>query len=473
MAIEFDCACGKRLRAREALSGKRAKCPVCGTVHSIPPAVAPESESPEAIGRAPARGPTEGSGLLTYQDADGDAPYELADEPRHRPPATPPTPSTSPSAPSLRYEAPRTQEAPSRRDVASPGPAGSGPSPREFLYLILVLALVPLGFSLLAKESGSLKDRFERTMGNASPEVVAQVQRVLQSKEDAGLDDLLAALPHGRLDETAHLPRQTWVHWGYGALAAAAFWALTVSLFPREPKTPGHLLLVGLFTGTIGIILLLACQYLAGATQGVWFRGRGIILVAFYIAKFIGFSYASANDPNSNFLFSFVGFTCGVGLCEELCKALPLIVYFRRDDRMGWRGACVWGLASGAGFGVSEGIMYSGNYYNGISPVGIYIVRFVSCVALHALWSASVGITIWRRQDSIQGDIDWSTFSVALLRILAVPMVLHGLYDTLLKKDMNLLALTVGAVSFAWFAWQVESARGETAEEPRRRLARA
>jgi RsiW-degrading membrane proteinase PrsW (M82 family) len=295
----------------------------------------------------------------------------------------------------------------------------------------------------------------------------------MQSKEDAGLDDLLSALPRGRLDDLAHLPRQTWVHWLYGVLAAGTSWALIVALFPRERKTPVHLLLIGLFTGTIGIILLLGCQYLAGATQGVWLRGRSIILVLFYIAKFIGFSYASANDPDSNFLLSFVGFTCGVGLCEELCKALPLIVYFRRDVRMGWRGACVWGLASGVGFGVSEGIMYSTQSYNGISPAGIYVVRFVSCVALHAIWSASVGITLWRRQDTIQGDMDWAQYSLALLRILAVPMILHGLYDTLLKKDMNVLALAVGAASFAWFAWQVESARGEVAEEPRRRLAGA
>ena len=156
-----------------------------------------------------------------------------------------------------------------------------------------------------------------------------------------------------------------------------------MSLFPAEKKTPIHLLLVGLGTGTLGILLLLGFQFMAGATQGVWLRGRSVIVLLFYIAKFIGWSYASASDPDSNFLLSFIGFTCGVGLCEELCKALPLLMYFRRDVQMGWRGACLWGLASGAGFGVSEGIMYSANHYNGVSPAAIYVVRFVSCVALH------------------------------------------------------------------------------------------
>src|SRR5581483_11748661 len=151
-----------------------------------------------------------------------------------------------------------------------------------------------------------------RTMGKAAPEVVAQVEKIISEKETATLDDLLAVLPDGRLDADAHLPRQTARHWLYGALTACAFWAFFVALFPAERKTPVHLLLVGLCTGTIGIVLLLGFQYLAGATQGVWLRGRSVILILFYIAKFIGWSYASAEDPNSNFFLSFVGFTCGV-----------------------------------------------------------------------------------------------------------------------------------------------------------------
>ena len=58
--------------------------------------------------------------------------------------------------------------------------------------------------------------------------------------------------------------------------------------------------------------------------------------------------------------------------------------------------------------------------------------------------------------------------------MLAVPMILHGLYDTLLKKEMNAYALLVGLASFAWFTWQVESARRASAEdEPTRGWAEA
>jgi hypothetical protein len=34
-------------------------------------------------------------------------------------------------------------------------------------------------------------------------------------------------------------------------------------------------------------------------------------------------------------------------------------------------------------------------------------------------------------------------------------MVLHGLYDTLLKHEQGLLALVVAIASFAWFAWLI------------------
>ena len=62
---------------------------------------------------------------------------------------------------------------------------------------------------------------------------------------------------------------------------------------------------------------------------------------------------------------------------------------------MTWRGACLWGMASGVGFGLAEGVLYAGQSYNGVAPAGIYLVRFASCVALHAVWSGSVGITVF------------------------------------------------------------------------------
>ena len=99
------------------------------------------------------------------------------------------------------------------------------------------------------------------------------------------------------------------------------------------------------------------------------------------------------------------------------------------------------------------------------------MVRFISCVALHAVWSGSVGITLYKCQELLQGDMEWYEFIPPLFRILGVAMILHGLYDTLLKKDMHALALAVAVVSLAWLAWQTMSMSGN--EEPSPSPARA
>src|SRR5262249_24900828 len=137
-----------------------------------------------------------------------------------------------------------------------------------------------------------------------------------------------------------------------------------------------HLLGIGLLTATIGILLLVLFQFIAGWSQGVWITGRSILVLIFYFIKLIGFSYRAALDPENGFLLSFVGFTLGVGFCEEVCKTLPLLWLYRVGTHQRWRGSFLWGLASGAGFGIAEGIMYSSEYYNGIAGPGTYVVRF-------------------------------------------------------------------------------------------------
>ena len=431
MPISFQCGCGKALKARDELAGRAVKCPECGEGLTVP--------TPEPIAEDETYG-------LSDPIPRPQAPVDPARWAFKPPATTAPTPPPKPSTPTPRPQRP------------VPVPEEPSSSPREYLYVLLALALIPLGFSLL-RDHADGEARFERAIERLSPQAKAE----LAAKSEGGgldLDGLIAAMPGGRLDDDAHLPRETVRHYIYAGVSAFVFWGFLLAMFARESARPGHLLLVGLFTATLGIVFLLGVQYVAAATQGVWLRGRSPLLILFYIVKFIGFSYAAAEDPGTGFPLSFLGFTFGVGLCEELCKALPLVVYYRRNPRMGWRAACLWGLASGAGFGVSEGIMYSARSYNGVATSGIYVVRFVSCVALHALWTATVAITVQRKQDQIQGNVDWVAYSLAILSMLLVPMVLHGAYDTLLKKDMNLYALITGAATFAWFAWTVEGARG-------------
>ncbi len=130
----------------------------------------------------------------------------------------------------------------------------------------------------------------------------------------------------------------------------------------------------------------------------------GIAFLIILIIKFIAFSYVCALQPDNGFPISFFGFTFGVGLCEELCKAMPVAFYVSGSPKRDFRTVCLIGLASGVGFGVSEGITYSSDYYNGLTDGWIYLIRFASCVSLHAIWAGTVALLIYRDDQYL----DWS-----------------------------------------------------------------
>jgi hypothetical protein len=196
MLMVFQCACGKKLQADDALAGRMTRCPRCQSVIQIPrPAI--ESEPSEEMIPSSAPQPEAGPG--------GPAPYDL--EPPPAPAMTPP-------------EAPILQSSPGGDLSPSGGHPGSG-SIREYAYVLLALALIPLFFSLLGKEESrtAIVDRIEATLQRATEEQRRRAMPVL-SKQEVGLDELLRVMPEGKL-LGAHLPRDSGMHWIYAAVAAA------------------------------------------------------------------------------------------------------------------------------------------------------------------------------------------------------------------------------------------------------------
>ena len=449
MPISLTCSqCGKRLKARDELAGKLLRCPNCG--RKVP---VPEAE----------------------ESAAG---YLLQDEP-------PPQSSPSSAIPAPVNEEEEPLVARRKPSQAIPGPRKTVPLPPltsnepplwlRHLHWLLVLALLPLAFSLLhARGEDEREKQFTDTLEQASPQVQRRVIEVLEKvgQGEASDADLFEVLPDHKLIG-ALLPRNSFAHWGFAAGATVLFMSFFLLLGSQKTAEPLHLLAMGLFTATIGILLLLLLQVLADLSQGIWLRGGNILVIIFYIVKLIGFSYRAALDPGNNFLLSFMGYTLGVGFCEEVCKALPLLWrYHNGPSPQRWRTAFLWGLASGAGFGISEGIMYSSRYYNGISGADMYVVRFISCVALHALWTGSVAITLHQRHSLLHDVESWYEYIPRLYLIVGVPMILHGLYDTLLKKDMEAIALGVAVLSFLFLAFQISRLHGEDDEEARKELLR-
>jgi RsiW-degrading membrane proteinase PrsW (M82 family) len=320
----------------------------------------------------------------------------------------------------------------------------------KYKYLAFTLSLVPLAFSLLGANA-DLSDRIERTLA-MHPEITqGRTGRM-------SIAELLTLLPDNRLDG-ALLSRESHAHWLFAAISSMVMLLAILWLFEAGTAKTRTLAKVGLFTATLGMIVLFAVQIIASATQYVWLRGTSIFVIFFYILKFIGYSYRAALDPSNGFFPSLVGFTFGVGLCEELVKFLPLIWYYRNRKDLDWRATSVWGMASGVGFGVSEAVSYSSQFYNGLCAGDAYLVRFVSCVALHAVWSGTAALIGYGRRDDFRGARNWRDWSLLLITVVSVPMWLHGLYDTLLKREMHGIALIVALVSVGVFSFTIERNR--------------
>ena len=377
-------------------------------------------------------------------------------------------------------KAPRPERKRRKPDLAALPPLTSDDPPlwRRHLHWLLVLAMIPLATSLLVhRDESDLVERLAETLRSCPPDVQARFESAAES--GAPLDDLIDILPEHRL-RGAWLSRTSYAHWGMAAAATILFLVFFMFLASDGSASPQHVLLVGLFTATIGVGLLLLIQGIASLTEGRLVVGNIVLMIVYSLFRFIAFSYSAAADPDTGFFLSFIGFTLGVGLLEELIKSLPLFRHREESQGKAWRGLFIWGLASGAGFGIAEGILYSSRYYNGLTGPGIYFVRFVSCVALHAIWTGSVAITIYLRRDLFANLEKWRDGIGPVLVVIGIPMILHGLYDTSLKRDMNWLAMIVAAASFGWLAFlssrlygtdDVEANRAMLAEYQRRKKA--
>ena len=476
--------CTKKFKAADPLAGKKVRCPICQTVLSIPaiasstatetpspqptrPLAASETVTPPVpVPRAtsnPAKPQAKPKESFAFP-FDNDEDLRLAPE---MPPANPP-PHVRPAAAAFRGQQPHvpsavrvpTSASGVRLSTRAPSNAIAARRRPRMIYACFALAFLPLLF-LVQSEKEDIYTRIEHTI-TAHPNVA---ERFRENSDEATLESVFDALPEGKLDD-AHLARHSWMHWVYAVVAALIFLAAIRLLFEPGRSTSIQLILVGITTATVGILLLIMFQWLAELSQVVWLHGGNIVvLLIFYIIKFIGWSYHAALDPDNGFLLSIIGFTFGVGLCEEIVKAIPILCATNMERKLDWRGACAWGLASGVGFGVAEGIMYSSSYYNGIAGFDVYLVRFISCVALHATWTAAVAIMIWQNEANLEQDT-WYEWLAQLLLLISVPMTLHGLYDTLLKREMKVYALLVAAASFAWLVFLIERARSGDEEEP-------
>ncbi len=304
--------------------------------------------------------------------------------------------------------------------------AGTTTSPWRWMLLLVLLP-----FLLLSGAGDDVEERLDRTL-DRHPKAKRRWE------ETGSIEETLARIPGKKIDG-AWLARDSALPWSFAFAAAVVFLGAFRLVVPRGRATWRQLLAVGTFTGTVGIFILLAFQV------GAMFQTT--------LGAIIGIMYIAATHPGSGFWACMIGMTFGVGLCEELCKSTPLIWRFRRASGLDVRGAAAWGMASGIGFGISEGVHYATESYNGLAAGSLYLVRFLSCVPLHGAWAGTAAILLWQRQAEMADFDDWRAWIRSLFVALIGPMLLHALYNSLLHVERPVLATAVAAGSFTWFLW--------------------
>jgi RsiW-degrading membrane proteinase PrsW (M82 family) len=412
MPVHAKCPCGKQYLAADKHRGRRARCPACGQQFYVCEIMLSS---------------------YTFVQSEQLPAHELFD-PETKLPVTMPQAAPSGSA---------AQPSPVPAAAKSPAAAAEGHACwRDYLYWLPLLTLFPLALFLGRGSEETLKDRLKRTLKSQPVELERKVMDMFDDPT-VTMDEILAAIPGNRLVDS-HVPRDSQIHWLYGLAAAVGFGLLLVGMFRAGSANPLLLIGIAFMTGTVGI---------------------GMLLLAHEFLFFADLITAVAESPESSFTFSLIGFTLGVGIFEELAKAIPVIYFLYSGGKLTWRAGFLWGFASGLGFGISEGITYAGELYNGITSWEIYLVRFASCVALHAIWSASSGLLLARWQDHFEKvEKEWYDLIWVVLMAIGVPAVLHGAYDSMLTRDMYMGALMAGLMSFAWLAWLVEDLRRKERE---------
>ncbi len=168
-------------------------------------------------------------------------------------------------------------------------------------------------------------------------------------------------------------------------------------------------------------------QVTAKTTASVFFITQIFVFVVWDILG------APALNPfyhltNLGLPISLVGFILGVGLSEELGKAIPLLIIARRaKEPLIPQTLVYYGLMAGIAFGVFEGVQYQTTVNTELDYTSAFfmnIARLTSLPFLHAIWCGIAGYFIAFAK--LYPKYRHALYFLAI----AIPTTLHGVYDT-------------------------------------------
>lgn len=137
------------------------------------------------------------------------------------------------------------------------------------------------------------------------------------------------------------------------------------------------------------------------------------------------------------FPLNLFGYTLGVGMTEELAKAIPLLIIYKKAKRPLLPQTLVYyGLMSGIAFGVFEGVQYQMEVNIQLDYTGAFfmnIARLTSLPFLHAIWCGIAGYFI--AFVHLYPKYRISLYFLAL----SLPSILHGCYDTFCDSTLGMM----------------------------------
>ncbi|NJO75522.1 MAG: PrsW family intramembrane metalloprotease [Leptolyngbyaceae cyanobacterium RM1_406_9] len=149
-----------------------------------------------------------------------------------------------------------------------------------------------------------------------------------------------------------------------------------------------------------------------------------------------------------------IGFVLGVGVLEELCKALPIYLFLLRPGKLqDPLTSAFYGATSGLGFAMAEGATYSLLYRfsltRGDLDFGSYVIantiRFVSLPLFHAILAGMVGYFMGL------AAINPSRRGAIIFIGVAIAALLHGFYNTFAGNVLGLLIIGFSILLFVTY----------------------
>jgi RsiW-degrading membrane proteinase PrsW (M82 family) len=241
----------------------------------------------------------------------------------------------------------------------------------------------------------------------------------------------------------AHLDRTDFILWGI-ALYSALLWAMLVYRLFAGRDLPFRWAISTVLVTCFLMVPLLQVYLAIPPDLTEWLLKRRFVL------------------------FQLTGYVLGVGVREEMTKAMPLLVLALFSARLkSPLTGLVLGFMSGIGFAVAENVLYvyktvshavsvtqeTGQLGNLVMPVYNNVIRMAMGPFVHGCLSGIFGYFI------ALGAADSRRRFFLFLAGLAVSASLHGLYDTVVGYS-PLAALLVQALTYLLLMTYVLKARG-------------